>query len=194
MGLKLSFINSGGKVETWEFQGGAFTATSSWKQQSSGGNKILEWVTDAATTRLQVPVNERKEGMQISYRNEDGDWVNEQYIGTNLKDAYWAADGNWDRFLAESDYEKRGYSVFKIYDALKNDESNLIGNNNSEYAVQYTDISDADYIDAIIRCFDPKSPGITFWSNKKSQIASYNANTGQYIDGNNFRFFLKKTC
>ncbi len=95
--MKVSFISSGGEVETWKFQGGAFTNAGSWKQQSSGGNKILEWVTDAATTRLQVPANERKEGMQISYRNEDGDWVNEQYIGTNLKDAYWAADDNWKK-------------------------------------------------------------------------------------------------
>ena len=33
MGLKVSFINSEGKVETWEFQGGTFTDIGSWKLQ-----------------------------------------------------------------------------------------------------------------------------------------------------------------
>ena len=33
IGLKVSFINSDGKVETWEFQGGTFTDVGSWKQQ-----------------------------------------------------------------------------------------------------------------------------------------------------------------
>lgn len=33
IGLKVSFINSEGKVETWEFQDGTFTDVSGWKQQ-----------------------------------------------------------------------------------------------------------------------------------------------------------------
>lgn len=33
IGLKVSFINSDGKVETWEFQGGTFTNIGSWIQQ-----------------------------------------------------------------------------------------------------------------------------------------------------------------
>ena len=33
IGLKVSFINSDGKVETWEFQGGTFTDVDGWKQQ-----------------------------------------------------------------------------------------------------------------------------------------------------------------
>ncbi len=32
VGLKVSFINSDGKVETWEFYGGTFTSAGSWKQ------------------------------------------------------------------------------------------------------------------------------------------------------------------
>ena len=32
IGLKVSFINSDGKVETWEFQGGTFTDVDGWKQ------------------------------------------------------------------------------------------------------------------------------------------------------------------
>lgn len=32
IGLKVPFINSAGKVETWEFQGGTFTSAGRWKQ------------------------------------------------------------------------------------------------------------------------------------------------------------------
>lgn len=64
-------------------------------QESSGGNKILTWLTDAATTRKQVSVNERKPGMQITYLNPDKGWINEQYVGTSTKDANWSKDNNW---------------------------------------------------------------------------------------------------
>ena len=33
MGLKVSFVDSAGQVETWEYQGGTFTNTGSWVQQ-----------------------------------------------------------------------------------------------------------------------------------------------------------------
>lgn len=61
------------------------------------GNNILEWNTDAATTRKQVPLENRKAGMQISYQPTDGDWVNEQYIGTSFTDIEWENDNNWDK-------------------------------------------------------------------------------------------------
>lgn len=35
IGLKVSFINSDGKVETWEFQGGVFTDTEKWQNKLS---------------------------------------------------------------------------------------------------------------------------------------------------------------
>lgn len=65
-----------------------------------GGNKILEWNTDAETTRKQVPSEERKAGLQISYKNADGVWVNEQYVGTELDDYSWGLQINWQKFLS----------------------------------------------------------------------------------------------
>ena len=191
VGIKCAFINDSGKPECWKYQGGSWVATS-FVKEADGGNKILKWVTDVATTRKQVALSERKTGMQISYNHPGLGKICEQYIGTNLADTYWAADGNWDRILTELDYEKRGYSVFKEFVGLKNETGNLIGSSNSEYAVQYTDISDADYIDAIVRSVTPTQGGITFWDTNKSKIKTYLCNEGQYIDGNNFRFFLKK--
>ena len=93
-GLKVSFLNSAGKPESWKYQGGSW-AVASFIQESSGGNKILTWVTDAATTRKQVAVNERKGGMQVSYTPDGKNWVNEQYIGEYTMDSEWEKDENW---------------------------------------------------------------------------------------------------
>ena len=58
-------------------------------------NSILEWKNDAATTRKQILLDDRKRLIQISYENEDGDIVNEQYIGTSFTDNEWGKDSNW---------------------------------------------------------------------------------------------------
>lgn len=99
-------MGEAGEIETWVWQGGTWTNVGSWKQQSSGGNKILEWNTDTATTRKQVAANERKPGMQISYRNAEGEWVNEQYIGTLLTDLEWVKDGNWEEIATNTDIQE----------------------------------------------------------------------------------------
>lgn len=92
-------MNSAGKPESWKYQGGSWE-TASFIQESSGGNKILTWVTDVATTRKTVPLRERKELLQISYRkNGNGDIINEQYIrvGTVFSDEVWCDDNNWEQ-------------------------------------------------------------------------------------------------
>ena len=73
-GLKVSFLNSVGKPESWKYQGGSW-AVPNFIKEADGGNKILTWVTDAATTRKQVQTSERKSGMIISYKNPDGEWI-----------------------------------------------------------------------------------------------------------------------
>ena len=94
-GLVVSFLNKANKVEKWTYQGGTWAAAS-FIRQEAGGNKILEWNTDAATTRKQVPANERKAGMQISYKDAEGVWTNEQFVGSDTQDVYWTRDENWD--------------------------------------------------------------------------------------------------
>ena len=104
-GLKVSFLNSAGKPESWKYQGGSW-AVANFIQESAGGNKILTWVTDAATTRKQVSANERKAGMQISYKPDDEDWVNEQFVGTSFTDTEWEKDSNWKEIAnAKNIYE-----------------------------------------------------------------------------------------
>ena len=194
VGLKITFINNATSlVETWVYNGSTFTTTTNWTQGSgSGGNKILEWNIDVATTRKQVLLQDRKKLLQISYKHPDLGMVCEQYIGEDVKDIYWAADGNWDRILTELDYEKRGYSVIKEYAGLKNDEGISIGTNTADMSQVKVDVSQVDYIDAVIRSFLPTQNGLIFYKNDNTVISSHTSNTGQYIDGNNFRFFCKK--
>lgn len=71
-----------------------------WSKQvleigAGGGNMILDWNTDVATTRKQVISKLRKPGMQISYKGPDSGWINEQYTGTAVTDTEWAKDSNW---------------------------------------------------------------------------------------------------
>ncbi|WP_418814144.1 SGNH/GDSL hydrolase family protein [Phocaeicola plebeius] len=112
-GLKVSFLNSAGKPESWKYQGGSW-AVASFIQESAGGNKILTWVTDAATTRKQVSANERKGGMQISYKPDDEDWVNEQYVGTSFTDTEWAKDANWVSIPKESEVAELSNKIDSI--------------------------------------------------------------------------------
>ena len=112
-GLKVSFLNSAGKPESWKYQGGSWTVAS-FIQESAGGNKILTWVTDAATTRKQVSANERKGGMQISYKPDNEDWVNEQYVGTSFTDTEWAKDANWVSIPKESEVAELSNKIDSI--------------------------------------------------------------------------------
>lgn len=77
------------------FQGGS----------SEGGNLILEWNTDAATTRKQVKQSDRKSLLQISYKDADGNTVNEQYIGSTFTDGNWVLDNNWLKIATLKDVE-----------------------------------------------------------------------------------------
>lgn len=112
-GLKVSFLNSAGKPESWKYQGGSW-AVANFIKEADGGNKILTWVTDAATTRKQVGANERKAGMQISYKPDDEDWVNEQYVGTSFTDTEWAKDANWVSIPKESEVAELSNKIDSI--------------------------------------------------------------------------------
>lgn len=62
-----------------------------------GSNKILDWNTDVATTRKQIPLSDRKSGLQISYNRPNYGWINEQYIGTSFTDSEWVKDYRWEK-------------------------------------------------------------------------------------------------
>lgn len=100
-GLKVSFLNSSGKPESWKYQGGSW-AVANFIKEAEEGNKILTWAGDVESTRKQVLQKERKKGLQISYTPDGVNWINEQYIGPddngNIWDSYWSNDSNWQKF------------------------------------------------------------------------------------------------
>ncbi len=69
---------------------------------AGGGNMILEWNTDVATTRKQVLSKYRKPGVQISYENPETGWINEQYVGTSITNTEWSKDENWEEIPNQS--------------------------------------------------------------------------------------------
>lgn len=96
---------------TWEdgetldvyYDGTNYQASNVLDGSGSGGNMILEWDTDAATTRLQVKQRQRKKGMSVTYVNDRNETVNEQYIKNVFTDNDWKSDSNWVRYSMYKD-------------------------------------------------------------------------------------------
>ncbi|MBM6865900.1 hypothetical protein H6A66_12060 [Bacteroides caecigallinarum] len=141
VGLKITFINnSTSLVETWVYNGGTFTSTASWTQgDGSGGNLILEWNTDVATTRKQVLQQERKKLLQISYENADGDVINEQYIGTVFTDTEWEKDANWNKIPSQEQVDNLSFLTENYLNesVLKNYNTGIGTNSSAAYSTEY---------------------------------------------------------
>lgn len=75
-------------------------------KKGSSGNLILTWNTDVATTRKSVPSDKRKEGLQISYKENNKEWKNEQYIGNAFDDSSWANNANWKSIASDIEVDK----------------------------------------------------------------------------------------
>lgn len=96
---------------TWEdgetldvyYDGTNYQASNVLGGSGSGGNMILEWDTDAATTRLQVKLRQRKKGMSVTYVNDRNETVNEQYIKNVFTDNDWKDDNSWVRYSMYND-------------------------------------------------------------------------------------------
>ena len=89
---------------------------------AGGGNMILNWNTDTATTRKQVVAKKRKAGIQISYKDPSKGWINEQYIGTSFTDFEWVKDKNWEKIVSESEIARLELDIakpVKAYSSLK---------------------------------------------------------------------------
>lgn len=87
-------------------------------------------MTDAATTRKQVSANERKAGMQISYKPDGEDWVNEQYIGTSFTDTEWIKDENWSKTPDKQTINNLNEKISSAYERI-----NLSNLNKNSYSL-----------------------------------------------------------
>ena len=129
LGAKVLYYNNTEVTDdnTWEagdvldiyYDGTSFYANNmEGGSQSSGGDMILEWNTNISTTRKQVKQADRKQGMQISYKPSDSDWINEQYIGELLTDTEWSKDANWSAIPSEKELISVNQKIADINVAL----------------------------------------------------------------------------
>ena len=145
VGLKCSFLNAENKFETWTYQGGTYTSTDSWMLGGggSGGNMILEWDTDVATTRKQVKQNLRKPGLQISYNNPTDGWINEQYVGTLTSDTEWQKDDNWVEIVNSNMLKEVENKILPLLntDVCDVTKYKTVGIGQANYKMSYSDAS-----------------------------------------------------
>ena len=92
-----------GEVLDIYYDGTNFQASNIQGGAGEGGNMILTFTTDVATTRKSVKDKFRRAGLVIAYKNASGEWVNEQYIGTTFTDAQWQLDSNWQKIASNKD-------------------------------------------------------------------------------------------
>lgn len=91
-----------------------------WKSYSTYGNIILPYAESDSTTRLQIPVNHRQQGLIISYFNNNH-VVNEQFIAGKYDDYTWSNDSSWMQLLLNSsELDKMRAEIARI-DTLVND-------------------------------------------------------------------------
>lgn len=133
LGLIITYKTDSTTSVTEQFIGSAvsgWTTNTNWKNiGSEGGNKILEWNTDVATTRKQVQAKFRKSGIQISYKYKNIGWVNEQYIGIYFQDSEWVKDSNWEQIPNQQQLSVIENNLSKYLQATNSVISSIIAGN-----------------------------------------------------------------
>lgn len=173
---------------TWEdgetldvyYDGTNYQASNVLDGSGSGGNMILEWDTDAATTRLQVKQIKRKTGMIISYNNPDMGWVNEQFVGTDVDDISWGSNDNWNKIEIEYNTIGKNYLPGDLSHYISNKiialDGKEINGSSDEYHTDYINVK--------------KGEGIVVFTKVKSNIANAlsfytQRNEGSFVEGIN---------
>lgn len=133
----------------------------SWSKQvleigSGSGNMILEWDKDIATTRKKVLQKYRKPGIQISYKEPQEGWINEQYIGTSITDVEWVKNNNWEQIpnqksLLEIDKKILRLELVSSQNLLILSNGNLVPSNDENlFLYTYRIISDGNVNNSLV--------------------------------------------
>lgn len=65
--------------------------------------------------------------MQISYKPDGEDWVNEQYIGTSFTDTEWSKDSNWNKIPKMSQLKDLNETLDNIIGSSKAEFDKVVG-------------------------------------------------------------------
>lgn len=162
-----------GEVIDVYYDGTNFYAGNVQGGSSDGGNKTLTWNTDAATTRKQVQLKYRKELLQISYKDGEGNAVNEQFIGTDLSDTKFPLSSYW-MSLQES---------YEFYDGWQSgylNSSGAFGSSGNYKYLPYISLPDTVKNVYLFNTFkvEAGTKGICFYDENQTFIAGYDTETG----------------
>lgn len=170
-----------GEVIDVYYDGTNFYSSNVQGGSSDGGNRILEWKSDAATTRKQVTLKDRKELLQISYKDGEGNSINEQYIGTAFDDTSWADDSNWNR-IYDSQYhpiiEGKGVADFIVGHAIN---ANTGEKTSYDSSWKYCEVRVSGY--STITCdvaYSSSGIGIAFYDKDGAFISGFTKATNNY--------------
>jgi hypothetical protein len=171
-----------GEVIDVYYDGTNFYSSNVQGGSSDGGNKILEWKSDADTTRKQVPLKDRKELLQISYKDGEGNSINEQYIGTAFDDTSWADDSNWNR-IYDSQYHPIGEGKNGVADFIVGYAINANTGEKTSYNSnwKYCEVRVSGY--STITCdvaYSSSGIGIAFYGKDGAFISGFTKYTDNY--------------
>lgn len=161
---------------------------------TSGGNKTLTWNTDAATTRKQVPLKDRKELLIISYKNADGNTVNEQYIGTETTDTEWGKDENWTSFSMSENEVGNNYLPGELSNFISGSFIDLSGKvkkgSSTEYYTPFLKLKKGDRIVVFTKVKSNIANALSFYTqkNEESFVEGVNNIDAEHLPAFNSRF------
>lgn len=143
--------------------------------KSGGGNLILEWNTDEVTTRKSIPAGKRKQGMQISYK-KDGNWINEQFVGTDLSDEKFPLDVFWVSMADNYVFFDEWVQGFLLSDGRFSASANY-------RATPYISLLENNKQVFLFNTFQKESgtKGMCFYDQDKVFISGYDTEYGQTI-------------
>ena len=174
---------------TWEdgetldvyYDGTNYQASNVLGGSGSGGNMILEWDTDAATTRLQVKQSQRKAGMIVSYNNPSTGWVNEQYVGTLFTNTEWVKDENWDKTVTHKQISTLTRTASLIGNYLVNSLTGELTYNGGWKSFK-AEVSGYAKIHSFIGASPVGVVGMVFYDNEDTFISGYQATSASYYE------------
>lgn len=92
----------------------------SWREYGMYGNITLSYLGSDSLTRMQIPLEHRRQGLIISYFNNDI-IINEQYTAPIIDDSTWGNDSSWMQLLLTSREIDRMNAEIARIDTLVND-------------------------------------------------------------------------
>lgn len=175
-----------GEVLDVFYDGTNFYSSNVQGGSGEGGNLILEWNTDAATTRKQVKQSDRKSLLQISYKDADGNPINEQYIGTTFTDTEWAKDSNWEKLAIQSQVDLIGHiaNMAGAYNFDTVDTFNNISSPASTYLFNFENCKKGDILKLKVLNVTGYTGDETITAIIRTYIDGQSATTSQYFINN----------